>query len=119
MTRKLRATTAFRRVCSRGHTTSSQLTRMLGSGDGTAGALPASYHYYDGTGRRNSRAVGNLAYDENTLPEDELSLGGLGEMRKHLVAGFPRPATQLQLQVAISREIVVADHMDLRLVWHH
>ncbi len=92
---------------------------MLGSGDGTAGALPASYHYYDGTGRRNSRAVGNLAYDENTLPGDELSLGGLGEMRKHLVAGFPRPATQLQLQVAISREIIVADHMDLRLVWHH
>ena len=91
---------------------------MLGSPNGTADALPASYHYYEGAGRRKRRIVGNPAHDVAHFLDTELSLGDLGEMRKHLwFAGSRRPATQLHLLVAMGRRIVVADRMDLHLLW--
>ncbi len=50
--------------------------------------------------------------------ETELSLSDLGEMLPHLwFAGSRHPATQLHLQVAMSRGIVVADRMDRHLLW--
>jgi len=46
--------------------------------------LPASYHYYEGAGRRNRRIVGNTVDDATRFIETELSLEDLGEMIPHL-----------------------------------
>jgi hypothetical protein len=58
--------------------------QVLGGGDGAADALPASYHYYEGAGRRNRRIVGNTVDDATRLIETELSFEDLGEMLPHL-----------------------------------
>lgn len=90
---------------------------MLGDRDGTEDTLPASYHYYERTGRRKRRIVGSPIRDVTHFLERELSLGYLGEMLPHLrFAGLRHPPTQLHLQVAMGREIVVADRMDLHLL---
>lgn len=77
--------------------------------------LPASFHYYDAS---REHVVVNPADDMFAFVQKELSLGRLGEVLKHLwLAGGKHPATQLHFQVAIGREIVVADRMDLHLIW--
>ncbi|KAL8303426.1 hypothetical protein RB600_007057 [Gaeumannomyces tritici] len=94
-------------------------TKVLESGDGTVDALPASYHYYEST-RRKRRIVGNPAHDVAHFLETELCLGILGEMLPHFwFAGSKHPAKQLHLQVAMGRRIVVADRMDLHLLWEN
>ena len=50
----------------------------------------------------------------------ELSVGGLGDMLEHLwFAVARRPATPLHFHVAMGREIMVADRMDLHLLYAH
>ncbi len=49
----------------------------------------------------------------------ELSLGDLGTLPHLWFAGSRRPATPLHLQVAMGRDIIVADQMDLHLLWGH
>lgn len=66
------------------------------------------------------RIVGSPVQDVMRFLEEELSLGDLDEMQKHLwFAGSHNPTTQLHLQVAMGREIVVAGRMDLHLLWHN
>lgn len=81
--------------------------------------LPASYHYYETFGKNKKRRI--VADPTKRVPDflaAELSLGDLGEMLEHLwFAGSKHPATQLHFQVAMGREIVVADRMDLHLLW--
>ncbi|KAK4119814.1 hypothetical protein N657DRAFT_658791 [Parathielavia appendiculata] len=81
----------------------------------TADGLPAAYRFYEGPGKR---LVGNPADDIPAFLRRELSLGGLADMLKHLwFAGAERPATPLHFHVAMGREIVIADRMDLHLLW--
>ncbi|RYP20798.1 hypothetical protein DL767_009383 [Monosporascus sp. MG133] len=80
--------------------------------------LPASYHFYEGPKRKKYRMVANPANSVPQFLERELSLKDLDGMLKHLwFAGSKHPATQLHFQVAMGREIVVADRMDLHLLW--
>lgn len=80
--------------------------------------FPASYRYYEFIGRRKRRIIGNPIHDVAHFLKMDLSLGSLDEMLPHLwFAGAKCPATQLHLQVAKGREIVVADRMDMHLVW--
>lgn len=77
--------------------------------------MPASYQYYEASG---NRVVASPADDVPAFLERELSLGGLADMLKHLwFAGAKHPATPLHFHVAMGREIVVADRMDLHLLW--
>lgn len=80
--------------------------------------MPASYRYYQGTRGTKRRVVGDPSLDVAQFLKEELSLGVLCEMLPHLwFAGWRRPATQLHLQVAMGRQLVVADRMDLHLLW--
>lgn len=95
-------------------------TKVFESGDGTVDALPASYHYYESTRKQKRRIVGNPTHDVAHFLKTELSLGVLGEMLPHLwFAGAKRRAKQLHLQVAMGRRIVLADRMDLHLLWEN
>lgn len=88
---------------------------MLGINDGATDLLPASYHYYKANGKR---MVADPARDVLAFLRNELSLGRLDEMLQHLwFAGAKRAPKQLHSQVAVGREIVVVDRMDLHLVW--
>ena len=76
--------------------------------------MPASYHYYEASGKR---VVANPA-DIPAFLQRELSVGGLADMLKHLwFAGAKHPATPLHAHVAMGRKIVIADRMDLHLLW--
>jgi hypothetical protein len=91
---------------------------VFGDGNTTGDKLPASYHYYEVHGTKKFRVVADPAKDVKSFLKMELSLGDLGEMLKHLwFAGSKHTATQLHFQVAMGREIVVADRMDLHLLW--
>jgi hypothetical protein len=77
--------------------------------------LPATYHYHGTAGKR---AVGNPADDTAAFLQRELSLGRLTGLLKHLwFAGAERPAMPLHAHVAMGREIVVLDRMDMHLLW--
>ncbi|EPE07011.1 subtilisin-like serine protease [Ophiostoma piceae UAMH 11346] len=96
-------------------------TEVLGTMDGTGDALPATYHYYEPLGKNHK---GRVVVDPvNGVPQFldmELSLGYLGEILHHLwFAGSKHPATQLHFQVAMGREIIVADRIDLHLLWEN
>lgn len=84
-------------------------------------SLPASYHYHDESlGKDKPRRVANPANAVPAFLERELSLGRLDDILKHLwFAGSRHPATQLHFNVAMSREVTVADRMDLHLLWGH
>jgi hypothetical protein len=91
---------------------------VLANGNTTGDKLPASYHYYEAHGKKKSRVVADPAEGVKSFLKRELSLGDLGEMLRHLwFAGAKHRATQLHFQVAMGREIVVADRMDLHLLW--
>ncbi|CAK7204360.1 hypothetical protein SEUCBS139899_007115 [Sporothrix eucalyptigena] len=94
-------------------------TEVLGHADGTLDMLPAAYHCYESLGKKkNRRIVINPAKSVPDFLDTELSLGGLDYMLRHLwFAGSKRPPTQLHFQVAMGREITVADRMDLHLLW--
>lgn len=95
-------------------------TNVLGEGNSATATdlLPASYHYHEEASGK--RIVANPADGVPAFVESELSLGRLSEILKHLwFAGTKHPATQLHFQVAIGREIVVNDRMDLHLVWNN
>ncbi|KAK4182092.1 hypothetical protein QBC35DRAFT_209089, partial [Podospora australis] len=78
-------------------------------------ALPATYHYYEATGRR---AIGNPAEDIPAFLRRELSVGDLADMMQHFwFAGAKRPAMPLHYHVGLGREITVTDRMDLHLLW--
>ncbi|KAH8651400.1 hypothetical protein BX600DRAFT_418618 [Xylariales sp. PMI_506] len=84
----------------------------------TTDVLPASYHFHEFNGSRRRRRVASPDNRVSSFLETELSLGDLENMMKHLwFAGAKHPAMQLHLQVAIGREIVPADRMDLHLLW--
>ncbi|KAF2679888.1 hypothetical protein K458DRAFT_434780 [Lentithecium fluviatile CBS 122367] len=84
-------------------------------GEGTTDTLPATYHYYDATGKH---AVGDPAEDTLAFLQRELSLGSLTGMLRHLwFTGANRPAMPLHYHLAVGREIVVVDRMDLHLLW--
>lgn len=88
---------------------------MPGINDDATDLLPASYHYYNASGKR---IVADPDKDVWAFLRSELSLGRLGEMLQHLwFAGAKHAPRQLHFQVAIGREIVVVDRMDLHLVW--
>ncbi|KAH8749214.1 hypothetical protein F5883DRAFT_695198 [Diaporthe sp. PMI_573] len=90
-------------------------TAVPGINNGATDLLPASYHYYKASGRR---VVANPDEDVSAFLHNELSLGRLGEMLQHLwFAGAKHAPRQLHFQVAVGREIVVVDRMDLHLVW--
>jgi hypothetical protein len=73
--------------------------------------MPASYHYYDASGKH---VVANPAANMPAFLQRELSVEVLGDMLEHLwFAGARRPATPLHFPVAMGREIMVADRMDL------
>jgi hypothetical protein len=57
---------------------------VFGGGVGATDVLPASYHYYEGAGRRNRRIVGNMVDNATRFIETELSFENLGEMLPHL-----------------------------------
>ena len=57
---------------------------MLEGGDNAVDALPASYHYYEGTGTKNRCIVGYIFDDAIRFIETELSFEDLGEMLPHL-----------------------------------
>lgn len=78
-------------------------------------AWPASYHCNE---TKWCRSVADPAEDVSMFLETELSLGQLDSMQKYLwFAGSRRPAMQLHFQLAMGRQIVVADRMDLHLLW--
>lgn len=78
-------------------------------------ALPATYHYHETNGKR---AVGDPAEDTPAFLRSELSLGGLAGLLEHLwFAGAARPAMPLHSHIAMGREIVVSDRMDMHLLW--
>lgn len=80
--------------------------------------LPASYHFHELVGSRRRRTVADPSKDVSGFLETELSLRQLDEINKYLwFAGAKRPATQLHLQVALGRNIVLADRVDLHLLW--
>lgn len=80
--------------------------------------LPASYHFHEVVSNRKSRTVADPSKNVSGFLETELSLRQLDEMNKHLwLAGAKRPATQLHLQVALGRNIVLADRIHLHLLW--
>ena len=80
--------------------------------------LPAVYHCYEASNNRRNRVICDPFKDITRFLETELSLGDLPKMLNHLwLAGAKHPARQLHLQVAFGREIVVADRMDLHLLW--
>ncbi|KAK4149430.1 hypothetical protein C8A00DRAFT_46965 [Chaetomidium leptoderma] len=92
-------------------------TEVFGNENGprTTDALPATYHYHETPGKR---AVGDPAEDTPAFLRRELSLGGLAGLLKHLwFAGAERPAMPLHSHVAMGREIVVFDRMDMHLLW--
>ncbi|KAH6650541.1 hypothetical protein F5144DRAFT_556471 [Chaetomium tenue] len=93
------------------------VTELSGIESGTraADALPATYHYRETAGKH---AVGDPADDTPTFLTRKLSLGGLVALLKHLwFAGAERPATPLHSHLAMGREIVVLDRMDMHLLW--
>ncbi|PFH61074.1 hypothetical protein XA68_18282 [Ophiocordyceps unilateralis] len=94
-------------------------TQLENGRDQATDAWPASYHYYkDGSERKPLRAVANPVDDVDNFLEAQFSLGRLNGMLKHLwFAGSRRPAMQLHFQVAMGRQIVLADRMDLHLLW--
>jgi hypothetical protein len=93
-------------------------TEVLDRVNGTTDALPAAYHYYKDLGKKKRRIVANPATCVPDYLDVELSLGELGEMLQHLwFAGSKHPAMPLHFQVAMGREIVIADRMDLHLLW--
>jgi hypothetical protein len=84
-------------------------------GTGTTDTLPATYHYHEAAGKR---VVGNPAEDTPAFLRRELSLGRLADMLRHLwFAGAKRPAMPLHFHIAMGREIVIVDRMDLHLLW--
>jgi hypothetical protein len=86
-----------------------------GEGKSTIDVLPASYQYYEASGKR---VVASPADDVPAFLQRELSLRGLADMLKYLwLAGAKHPATPPHFQVAMGREIVVSDRMDLHLLW--
>lgn len=88
---------------------------MPGINDDATDLLPASYHYYNANGKRT---VADPEKDVSAFLRKELSLGRLGEMLQHLwFAGAKHVPRRLHFQVAVGREIVVVDRMDLHLVW--
>ncbi|KAK3299592.1 uncharacterized protein B0H64DRAFT_102467 [Chaetomium fimeti] len=92
-------------------------TEVSGNGNGkrSTDVLPATYHYYETDGKR---AVGDPAEDTPAFLRSELSLGALTSLLKHLwFAGAARPAAPLHSHVAMGREIVVSDRMDMHLLW--
>ncbi|RDW74188.1 hypothetical protein BP5796_07630 [Coleophoma crateriformis] len=94
-------------------------TDVFGEEATTADKLPASYHHYvvleSGKKVRN---VSDPKKDTKSFLRTELSLGSLDGMQKCLwFAGSKHRATQLHFQVVIGREIVIADRMDLHLLW--
>ncbi|KAL6862001.1 hypothetical protein J3F83DRAFT_746392 [Trichoderma novae-zelandiae] len=94
-------------------------TRVLREESDSSDLLPASYHYYEQivSGRRRRR-VADPSQNVAAFLDTELSLQQLDDIDKHLwLAGAKRPATQLHLQVAIGRHIVLADRIDLHLLW--
>lgn len=81
--------------------------------------LPASYHFYEVVGNRRRRRVADPSKNVHEFLNSELSLNRLDEMGEHLwLAGARRPPTQLHLQVALCRNIVLADRIDLHLLWN-
>lgn len=92
---------------------------MLGHTDGSLDTLPAAYHCFEHIGKnKKHRLVVNPTKGVPDFLDTELSLGDLGKMLRYLgFAGSKHPATQLHFQVAMGREITVADRMDLHLLW--
>jgi hypothetical protein len=81
--------------------------------------LPASYHFYEVVSNRRRRRVADPSKDVHEFLESELSLRRLDELSEYLwLAGARRPPTQLHLQVALGRNIVLADRIDLHLLWN-
>ena len=79
--------------------------------------MPASYHHYAAHGKY---IVASPTDNVPAFVKSELSLRRLGEMIKHLwFAGSKRPTLQLHFQVALGREIVVVERMDLHLLWNN
>ncbi|KAL7811135.1 hypothetical protein V8C26DRAFT_227565 [Trichoderma gracile] len=94
-------------------------TRVLKEQSDPSDLLPASYHFYEQavSGRRRRR-VADPSQDVAAFLDTELSLKQLEGIDKHLwLAGAKRPPTQLHLQAAIGRNIVLADRIDLHLLW--
>lgn len=88
---------------------------MLERDNVSSDLFPASYHYYEASGKR---LVADPDNDVSAFLHNELSLGRLGEMMQHLwFAGAQRTPRQLHFQVAVGRQIVVVDRMDLHLIW--
>lgn len=88
---------------------------MLGVNIDATDLLPASYHYYDVTGKRR---VADPNKDISTFLRNELSLGRLDTILQHLwFAGAKRAPRQLHYQVAVGQEILLVDRMDLHLMW--
>jgi hypothetical protein len=84
-------------------------------GKSTTDTLPATYHYYEAAGKR---VVDDPAEDTPAFLRRELSLGSLADMMRHLwFAGAKRPAMPLHFHIAMGREIVVVDRIDLHLLW--
>lgn len=89
-------------------------TAVLSPGNAATDLLPASYHYHEASGKRQ---VADPEDDISAFLHNELSLGRLDEMLQHLwLAGAKQAPKQLHAQVAVGREIVVVDQMDLHLV---
>lgn len=83
---------------------------------------PASYHDYETSGetvgRRKRRVVADPIKDVKKFLKADLSVNSLNSMLKHLwLAGSRRPPAQLHSQVALGRQIIVAERMDYHLVW--
>lgn len=77
--------------------------------------LPATYHYHEVTGKS---AVSDPTKDTLAFLRRELSLRSLASMLRHLwFAGANRPTVPLHFHLAMGREIVVVDRMDLHLLW--
>ncbi|KAK0648835.1 hypothetical protein B0T16DRAFT_389001 [Cercophora newfieldiana] len=89
------------------------------SSDNTAvDLLPASYHRREDVGTSAyHRVVANPAIDVTEFIKSDLSLGGLENMRHLELAGARRPPTQLHIHVAMGRQIIPVDRMDLHLLW--
>jgi hypothetical protein len=86
---------------------------------GMDGILSASFHFYKVVSNRRRHRVANPSQIIHGLLHLELSLRRLDEMSEHLwLAGARRSSTQLHLQVALGRNIVFADRIDLHLLWN-
>src|SRR5687768_12416814 len=92
-----------------------------GTEEHVSDTLPAAFHFYKSLpAGRKRRILADPAVDVAGFLSSELCVSALDAIHKHLwFAGSKHIPAQLHMQSAMGRDIIVADRMDLHLIWDH